>query len=150
MAWLDCRLKEGPGQCRDDTWCWTGTVYRTARRPYLSHYITSVTGPHNNVWLYRCKLGKIRPPELCQIPPETHFSPSYRAQFISIRKKNWHIYLYWRNKYLLYQSQGIQIGVQNYKIVLLLRPRNTNSSVLIFQRLKLGWNQFKYPIRTAQ
>jgi len=116
MAWLDCRRKEGPGQCRDNTWCWTGTVCRTARRPYLSHYIISVTVPYNYVWLYRCKLRMESPPELCQIPPETPFSPSYRAQFVSIRKRNRHIHLNSSNDYLLHQSQGIRTGVENYKI----------------------------------
>ena len=86
MAWLDCRLKEGPRQCTDNTWCWTGTVCWTARRSYLSHYSISVTVPLNYVWLYRCKLHKERHPELWQIPPETPLSriissTNFNAQF---------------------------------------------------------------------
>jgi hypothetical protein len=50
----------------------------------------------------------------CQIPPETPFSPSYRAQLIAIGKENRHVHLYLTT--LLHQSQGIQTGAENYKV----------------------------------
>lgn len=136
VAWLDCRLKEGPGQCRNNTWCWTGTVCGNARKPYLSHYIISVTVPHNYVWLYRCKLRKERPPELSDSSWNTVQSVIQSTAHCHWKGKSTRTFILnnviasvTRNTNRCGELQGLS-----------LRPWNTNSSVLTFLRLKLGWN----------
>jgi hypothetical protein len=115
-----------------------GTVCRTARRPYLSHYIISVT--YHIIMFDYIDVNCVRNvlPNYVRFLPKHHsVRHTEHSSFPLERKIDTYI---WTEVIFIYC-----INHREYEPVWkttrsLFRPWNTNASVLTLQRLRLGWN----------